>query len=64
MKYKVLEITNGVTTILQETEDKKEAKEAYTKSDRLRLMVDGEMLLIHEAEKLMRNGRKFVRWSK
>lgn len=64
MKYTILEITEGMTTILKETESKKEAKEAYTKSDRLRLMVDGEMLLIHEAEKLMRNSRKFVRWSK
>ena len=55
MKYQLLQIKNGVERILIDTDSKQEIRNHYDRDDMLRIRVDGQTLLIFQAEDWLNN---------
>lgn len=55
MRYQLLQIKNGKETVLLDTDSKQEIRNHYDRDDMLRIRVDGQTLLIFQAEDWLNN---------
>ena len=55
MKYQLLQIRQGVETILLDTDSKQEIRDHYDRGDMMRIRVKGRTLLIFQAEEWLKN---------
>ena len=55
MRYQLLQIREGIETILLDTDSKKEIRKHYDRDDMLRIRVYGQTLLIFQAEDWLNN---------
>lgn len=55
MKYQLLQIKNGVEHILIDTDSKQEIRDHYDRDDLCRIRVNGQTLLIFQAEDWLNN---------
>ena len=55
MKYQLLQIREGKESVLLDTDSKQEIRNHYDRDDMLRIRVDGQTLLIFQAEGWLNN---------